>query len=421
MGFQFDNILLQMLMVLFPIILYLALTNDRQTDKHQSAYWGYICAITMGLSMAFAIIIDKGIFLDLRMVPWFLSFVYGGTPVGICVTVFFFVIRFLLGGTGMIPAFIVMILSSFVISGFQANFKMWGRRKKILLSIVFLVVSSASIPFIGTILLQQPLTTVRFISYVCFVFVNGVTVWLAVHLMESHREKKELLREIRKNEKLHVVGQMAASVAHEIRNPMTSVRGFIQLLSGSKNISATEKDFLNVCLEELDRANEIISDYLAFGKSNEIDYLSQVDISNEAAKSVKSLSSYSVLHGVNLSLDICDHAIVMGNPDRLQQMFVNLIKNAIEAASPQGHVKMKLCTRDRQVEISIEDDGEGMAPQQIENLGLPYYSTKEKGTGLGLMVTLHIIREMGGKWNVTSEKNKGTIFNISIPLAEVAG
>ncbi|PLR78328.1 hypothetical protein CU633_05830 [Bacillus sp. V3-13] len=416
MGFQYDNILLQMLMVLFPIILYLALMNDRQTVKNENSYWGYICAITMGLSMAFAINIEEGIFLDLRMVPWFLSFIYGGTAVGIYVTIFFFVIRFLIGGAGMIPAFIVMFLSSFVICRFCSSFQQWGRKKKIVLSVLFLVVLSASIPFIGTIVLKQPLSMVRLVSYVCFIIANGITVWLAIHLMESHREKKELLKEIRKNEKLHVVGQMAASVAHEIRNPMTSVRGFIQLLSFSKNITAAEKGYLHVCLDELDRANGIISDYLAFGKSGDIEQLRQVDVSLEAIQSVKSLSSYSVLHGVNVSVDTCDRAIVMGSPGRLQQMFVNLIKNAIEAASPNGNVNVKIHTSHQQVEITISDDGEGMTPQQIENLGLPYYSTKEKGTGLGLMVTLQIIREMGGNWKVSSQINKGTLFKISLPL-----
>ncbi|CAH0346669.1 HAMP domain-containing sensor histidine kinase [Bacillus sp. CECT 9360] len=416
MEIQYNNILLQMLMVLFPIILYLAITNDRYTNKKDHSYWGYICAITMGLTMAFAIKIDEGIFLDLRMVPWFLSFIYGGTTVGIWVTIFYFVIRFLLGGSGMIPAFIVMFLSSFVIFKFRTSFQQWERKKKILLSKLFLVVSSASIPFIGTIVLKEPLSIVRLICYVCFIIANGITVWLAIHLMESHREKQELLKEIQRNEKLHVVGQMAASVAHEIRNPMTSVRGFIQLLSVSNNITTSEKGFLNLCLNELDRANEIISDYLAFGKGDEIDQLSQVDISLEAMQSVKSLSSYSILHGVNVSLDICDRAIVMGIPSRLKQMFVNLIKNAIEAASPNGNVELKIYIRNQQVELTITDDGEGMNAQQIENLGLPYYSTKEKGTGLGLMVTLQIIREMGGNYTVKSNLNNGTAFKVTFPL-----
>jgi two-component system sporulation sensor kinase B len=417
MNFQYNNILLQMLMVLFPIILYLALINDRKLVKNNHFYWGVVCAITMGLSIAFSIKIDKGIFLDLRMVPWFLAFIYGGKYVGICVTIFFFIIRFLMGGTGMIPAFIVMIVTTFVIYRFQSKFKQWGRKKKIILSILFLGVSSASIPFIGTIILDEILTMVRLINYICFVFTNGITVWLAIHLMESHREKKELLKEIRKNEKLHIVGQMAASVAHEIRNPMTSVRGFVQLLSGSENMTATERGFLNICLDELDRANEIISDYLSLGKSNEPEQLCPVDISKIAIKSVKTLSSYSVLHNVNVSLDICNHAIVMGIPGRLQQMFVNLIKNGIEATGPQGHVEVKIYTQHQQVEISIIDDGVGMTPQQIENLGLPFYSTKDKGTGLGFMVTLQIIKEMGGKWKVTSDVNMGTFLKITFPLS----
>ncbi len=416
MDLQFDYILLQMLMVLFPIILYQALLADRASKKAQPYYWGLVFAVTMGLCIVFALKLEDGVFLDLRMVPWFLAFLYGGKAVGICVTLFYIIVRFLVGGTGMVPAYIVLILSTAVIWRMHNRFTNYEPKKKILVSIFFLVISSTMIPITGTLVLNQPVNTNRIIIYLIFILINSLTVWLAVHLVEMYKEKQELVKEVRRQEKMHVAGQVAASVAHEIRNPMTSVRGFIQLLEGSKNLNESEKTYLRICRDELDRANKIISDYLSLGKTQDIEKLSVVDLSNLAAKSVNTLYSYATLHNVRVELNPCKGAQIMGVPSRIQQMFINLIKNAIEAASPEGNVELEIEISDEKVVLTISDDGIGMTAEQVENLGLPYYSTKEKGTGLGLMVTLQIIKEMGGSWKVISERKKGTQITIHFAL-----
>lgn len=416
MNFQTNNILLQMLMVLFPIIIYQALVNNRKLEKNEPFYWSFVFSITMVLCLTFAIKLDEGIMLDLRMVPWFLAYIYGGKSGGIFVSVFYVFIRFLIGGEGMIPAFTVILIGTIFIWGFRDRFIRWERKKKILHSILFLIFLSTLIPICGSLLIGESITGHRMIINLGFVAVNAVTVWLAVHLIESNKEKQELIKEMQKNEKLQVVGQVAASVAHEIRNPMTSVRGFIQMLSGSKNISTSEKNYLHICLDELDRANAIISDYLSLGRSYEMEGQRMIDVSELATRSVNTLISYSTIQNVNVTLESCNGAYILGNPSRLQQMFINLIKNAIEAAPSGGNVAVIVSSSKDLVQISVQDNGVGMSPSQIENIGLPYYSTKEKGTGLGLMVTLQIIKEMDGAWNVTSTLNKGTQFNITFPL-----
>ena len=418
MDLQYDNILLEMLMVLFPIISYQAFMNNRKLEDKESFYWGLVFSVTMGLCITFAIKIEEGIILDLRMVPWFLAFIYGGKAVGIFVTLFYVVIRFLVGGIGMIPAFMVLLLGSMFILRFRNQFIKWDRKKKLRLSVFFLVGLSTMIIMAGIVFLKLPLTPSNLFIDIGYVITNAITVWLSVHLMESHKEKQELVKEIQKNEKLQVVGQVAASVAHEIRNPMTSVRGFIQLFSSSKNINAAEKEQLLICLDELDRANEIISDYLSLGKNQELEKPGLIDVSSIATRTVNSLFSYATINNVRVSLEICNGAYVLGNVSRLQQMLVNLIKNAIEAAHPDGNVGITVLIVNQQVKITVSDDGVGMTSQQLENIGLPYYSTKEKGTGLGLMVTLQMIKEMNGNWNVTSYPNKGTQFNISFPIGE---
>ncbi|MCM3033992.1 HAMP domain-containing sensor histidine kinase [Niallia sp. MER 6] len=410
MQFQYDQLLLQMLIVQIPIILYLVISYDRGDKAGENVLWGILCAITMGLSVSFSIILD-GIRLDSRMVPWYLAFIYGGNYAGILVTVCFFIVRLLYGGIGMVPSFIGMLISVVFIFWTKNKFHTLIVKKKIYLSVLFVSFSSAMLPIIALLFGKDLTTMTTLLNYSLFVLVNGLLAWFSIYLIESHREKMLLRKEIQRNEKMQVVGELAASVAHEIRNPMTSIKGFLQLLTKADNLSAPQKEYLNISLEELNRANEIISDYLSLGKSQSRKKHSVLDLELEAKKSISSLSSYAMLFNVDVAFEIQGRAVIMGNSAQIQQMFVNLIKNAIEAAAK--NVQVSIRQNEKEVHIFICDDGEGMSADQLDKLGLPFYSTKEKGTGLGLMVTLQIIKELGGKWRVTSDKKRGTMFHIT--------
>ncbi len=410
MHFQYDQLLLQMLIVQIPIILYLVISNDRGDKAREKIMWGVLCAITMGLSVTFSIILD-GIRLDSRMVPWYLAFIYGGNYAGIFVTICFFVVRFLYGGIGMVPSFIGMVISIIFIYWTQKKFHTLTIKKKIYLSVLYVSFSSAMLPVIALLFGKDITTITTLLNYSLFIIVNSLLAWFSIYLIESHRENILLRKEIQRNEKMQVVGELAASVAHEIRNPMTSIKGFLQLLTKADNISKTQKGYLQISLEELNRANEIISDYLSLGKNTTRKKHSVLDLEIEAKKSINSLSSYSMLSNVDVSFEVHGRAVIMGNSAQIQQMFVNLIKNAIEAA--ENKVSISIRQNQKAVDIFICDDGAGLSAEQIDKLGLPFYSTKEKGTGLGLMVTLQIIKELGGKWRVTSDKKRGTMFHIT--------
>ncbi|MBM7652822.1 sensor histidine kinase [Neobacillus cucumis] len=415
MPFQYDQLLLQVLIVLIPIILYLALSNDKGDETQENIIWGVVCAITLALSIIFSIIID-GIRIDSRMVPWYLAFIYGGMNVGAFVSVCFFIVRFLYGGIGMIPSFFAMMISLVFIYWAQKKFHSLTLKKKIYLSFIYVSISSAMLPIIAVLFGREMTILKTIFNSFLFVVENGIMAWFAIYLIESHREKILLRKEIQRNEKMQVVGELAASVAHEIRNPMTSVKGFMQLLTEANNLTTNQKEFIQISLEELNRANDIITDYLSLGKNQAIKKQSVIDIGTEANKSIAALSSYATLHNVEVCIGINGQTVMMGNSAQLQQMFVNLIKNAIEAAEEKVNISIH-CTQ-KAVDIFISNDGEGLTEEQIEKLGLPFYSTKEQGTGLGLMVTIQIIREMGGKWNVKSDKTGGTVFHITIPRNE---
>lgn len=417
MELEFERLLLQVLMMLFPFLLYLVLANGKISDLKGKIMFGITCLISVVLSLTFAVHVSEESILDLRLIPWFLSFMYGGNITGIIVSLFYILARLFTGGAGMPPAILAIIATSILIFGRQKLFFSWKLKRKLIISTIFLSVILLLQYFIGTMILGIDLTSYRVMLITMFVISNAIVIWLLIYLIESQIEKMNLHKEIQKAEQFNVIGQLAASVAHEIRNPMTSIRGFMQILQSSSRISPSEKEYVKICIEEVDRANSIIGDYLALGKTDSSEE-SRIDIIREINKATRSLSSFATLNNVQLNFPHKLPVYLIGNSSRVQQLLINLIKNGIEASSGQGTIDIEVSTDDKHVFISISDDGEGMSKEAAENFGLPFYSTKEKGTGLGLMVSRQIIEEMGGSIEVNSTKGIGTVLHLTFPRAK---
>ncbi|WP_274362911.1 sensor histidine kinase [Paenibacillus thermotolerans] len=246
-------------------------------------------------------------------------------------------------------------------------------------------------------------------------FIEMFAVALSVLLMETYLNTAKMRNNIIQSEKLNVVSQLAASVAHEVRNPLTVVRGFLQLI-GQSPTNEKNADFIKTAITELDRAEEIIGDYLNLAKPQ----LEKIEVMNtleELQKIADLMASYASMRGVGLLLS-CDNPslYISGEKAKFAQGMINIIKNSIEATSSVGGVvKMEAFREARHVIIKVIDYGHGMAKEELKRLGTPFYSTKSKGTGLGLMVTFQIIRAMEGKIEYSSEKNAGTTVTITLP------
>jgi PAS domain S-box-containing protein len=227
----------------------------------------------------------------------------------------------------------------------------------------------------------------------------------------SARKKAEEM--LRKSEKLAVSGQLAAAVAHEIRNPMTSLKGFIQLAKEGHS-SGT---YYEIMLSELERIENIINDFLLLAKPNVKNF--QIQNLNKILRHVVTLlSSQAIINSVQIITE-CEDDIsqVYGEENLLKQVFVNLIKNAIEATPNGGKVNVRLKKINTSIIIEIIDKGSGIPDTVMQKLGEPFYSTKEKGTGLGLMISYQIIEEHKGMIKIKSEKGEGTIVQILLPAS----
>lgn len=230
-------------------------------------------------------------------------------------------------------------------------------------------------------------------------------------------EKRELEEQLRKSDTLNVVGELAAGIAHEIRNPMTALKGFIQLLEGS--VKDDFSMYFNVITSELSRIESIITEFLILARPQAIKF-SEKDLSIIMKETTELLNAQAILVNVQMILDIEDNLpLIYCEPNQLKQVFINVLKNAIEVMPNGGQIDVKIKQKDEDnLLVSITDRGSGISEDKIKRLGQPFYTTKERGTGLGLMVSYKIIEEHQGQVVVESEEGKGTTFHIMLPIRQ---
>lgn len=228
-------------------------------------------------------------------------------------------------------------------------------------------------------------------------------------------EKVAMQEQLRKSDTLTVIGELAAGIAHEIRNPMTALKGFIQLLEGS--ITKDHSMYYQVITTELQRIDSIINEFLILAKPQAIRF-QEKDINQIMKETVDLLTAQAVLYNVQFVTEYNEQLpAIYCEPNQLKKVFINLIKNAIEVMPGGGKITISVKKAvNKRIIITIEDEGSGIPEEMIKRLGEPFYTTKDRGTGLGLMVSYRIIDEHKGTIKVKSEEGKGTIFQITLPF-----
>lgn len=229
-------------------------------------------------------------------------------------------------------------------------------------------------------------------------------------------EAREMEERLRKTEKLSVVGELSASVAHEIRNPLTSLKGFVQLLQRE---DSKHQSYYQIMLDELNRINHIVSELLLLAKPQHIKF-SKMSIQKVLNDVVSLLNVEASLYNVQIKENIPEEILFLEcEPNQLKQLFINLIKNSIEATTSGGTITITVDqVENNQLSITIKDNGCGISKDRLERLGEPFYSSKEKGTGLGLTVSYKIVQSHRGTIQFDSEVDEGTTVQILFPLTQ---
>ena len=227
------------------------------------------------------------------------------------------------------------------------------------------------------------------------------------------QREKELLR----TEKLKYVGQLAAGVAHEIRNPITTIRGLFQLLRDHPYDEKVFKSYIDIIIDELNRMNTIVSELLNLSKPYQL-VLKEYSV-NELIDEIILLQRAD-LNKKNIAIlnDMHSDCIIYTDRNRLYQVILNIIQNSRDAMVEGGTIRISSkCYRDR-VELTIKDTGPGVSEGTLSKLGTPFFTTKENGTGLGLATSMKIMEELKGSLEITSVIGEGTCITLTIPSDE---
>ncbi|WP_051331097.1 ATP-binding protein [Aneurinibacillus terranovensis] len=227
--------------------------------------------------------------------------------------------------------------------------------------------------------------------------------------------RKQAEQVIEKAQTINIIGELAAGVAHEIRNPLTSLKGFTQLLQKHTNDG---KKYAEIMMAELSRIEEIISEFLMLAKPQNVNYQME-DVRAIVNKTVTLLNPHAILKNVEIEVQSESIPNMECVPNHLKQVFINVLKNAIDSMDSGGIVTIHIKSDGKsEISISFIDRGYGIPEEKISKLGQPFYTTKEKGTGLGLMVSYSIIKNHQGRIQIESKVGQGTTFTMIFPVRQ---
>lgn len=226
-------------------------------------------------------------------------------------------------------------------------------------------------------------------------------------------ELRQTEERLRRTDKLSVVGELSASVAHEIRNPLTSLKGLVQLLQMEDE---KHQLYYQIMIDELNRINHIVSELLLLAKPQQIKY-TEADMQVILHDVISLLKSEASLHNIQIEFHVQSHPVMIEcEPNQLKQLFINIVKNAIEASSAGDVVTISLQHHDNKVTVMVKDQGVGISKELLERIGEPFYSSKEKGTGLGMTVSFKIVQSHNGTIKFKSEPDIGTEVVVQLPI-----
>ncbi len=231
--------------------------------------------------------------------------------------------------------------------------------------------------------------------------------------LELERSNQQLQMQA---QKLAVAGQIAAGIAHEVRNPLTSVNGFLQLM---KTQYPERTDYFDIIFSEIKRIDFVLSELLVLAKPQSV-HFQEVQLHELLEQVITLLKTNAVLSNIDLKQPFKrqDTGAILADANQMKQLFINLIKNAIEAMPEGGSIYISTEKVLNEWKITIQDEGKGMSEKDIQKIYDPFFSTKKEGTGLGLTICATILKDHHGTMDVSSELGKGTAFHIYLPVCQ---
>ena len=337
------DLMIQIAIIILPLFLYEAIRLNRYQEmppKPNRYFIMFLSSITLVLSMTYSICFGDVCGYNFHPIPIVSGFLYGGI-VGLVPAAIFVAYEWVLKGINLLPVISNISIDNSII--LSKKWSLFSRDKKLILAFMIsslYVLVSLVIGMINVLLETgfTPYVSHLYSGYIFASLIMVMTMVFQVYLTEYLNENAILRTEMQKSEKLNIVSELAASVAHEVRNPLTVVRGFIQLLESTEDVK--NKDYMRLVLAELDRAEQIISDYLNLARP-QIEKKEHICLSAQLIEMTTLMSSFAAMQGVYLQVEISESLYTIGDKTKLKQAIMNVVKNGIEAIQGnKGYLKV---------------------------------------------------------------------------------
>ncbi|PRO66227.1 ATP-binding protein [Alkalicoccus urumqiensis] len=409
-----EILLANMLFLLLPVLAYLLFFEDRTSLSHNKWQLSLFTSLSILLCMTFPIQLELGFIFDLRYVPFLLLALVGGYTTALPAFIVMNLYRFYIGGDFVADAFFFSTIVYTIVPAFRPFFlkRLPAGR----------VITAGVISF--TVMSIYLVTLLRFYSAVSWPFWEIALNVLLIHagstvvlmmLLEKIVYNIHARERLFQSERLHLISELSASVAHEIRNPLTVTSGFLQLLQQSDSINHSEKRYVDMSLQEVKRAEAIVTDFLSLAKPQaQHMVVSTLEPETEYVRNI--LLPFAHMHKLDIELTFTNNLTKRFDEQQMKQCLLNIGKNGLEAMTETGGtLYIRVFSERNWIVVEIEDSGAGMTKEEVQRIGKPYYSTKKEGTGLGMLMVFTTMDKLNGHVSIDSEPGRGTTVSLRMP------
>ncbi|WP_335872684.1 ATP-binding protein [Bacillus sp. 2205SS5-2] len=415
MELMINTLLLNHLFILVVTIIGLLILDHYITCfssvRRRRVFIFIVASISIIFCIVFSFQLTSDFQYDLRIIPMILGGLYGGPWVALGLFLVTMSVRAITEGYGILSTLINNGLFLLIAGMLSKKFWQYSSKKRIVVGSLLISLSPMFAYTVANLLwgLYIPIEIIlvgMFVCILCMFMIVLIVEFIINHYLLKHKMVYA--------EKMEMVSSMAASVSHEIRNPLTTTKGFLQLLKETETDSV-KLQYVTLSLSELERAEEVINDFLTFAKPT-LDQFQTLSLKDEVDELIEVIRPMANMNSVQIVSEIEDFAI-RGDKNRFRQALLNLLKNSIEAMPTGGSLSLKTNTTKEEGILVICDSGIGMTAEQIKRLGEPFFTTKNhNGTGLGMMVTYQILEQMSVKMYAQSKLGEGSSFRLVFSL-----
>lgn len=262
---------------------------------------------------------------------------------------------------------------------------------------------------------DQDLRQALVLASLIFLAAALVGLGLVIAARRRDREITRLRRQVAEAAHLAAVGRLAGSVAHEVRNPLSALRGLVQFLAKGAEPGSRQAEMAGLAVSEVDRLERVVSGLLEYTRPREPRRL-PLDLAESIAGTLNLVGDDPRAQGVEIGLDLPpDLPLLRADPDQVRQVLLNLVINALEALNGRGRLSIAARVERQAVWVEVADDGPGLPPGQAEQVFDPFFSTRERGSGLGLAIAKRIVEAHGGRIHAANREGGGALFSFSLP------